>query len=45
MGLEYVPEGDRSLRSWLPRLIKYLEEKTTMAKADGISGRPETTSH
>jgi hypothetical protein len=29
LGLEYVPEGDRSLRSWMPRLIAYLEGKLT----------------
>jgi hypothetical protein len=36
MGLEYVPEGDRSLASWVPRLIKYLEGKITMSNGDGI---------
>jgi hypothetical protein len=27
MGLEYIPEGNRSPEAWLPRLIKYMEDK------------------
>lgn len=40
MGLEYVPEGDRSLRTWMPRLIKYLEEKIAISKTDRLLDRP-----